>query len=278
MAASSPAEYIRHHLSNLTYGRFPDGSWGFAHSAQEIKQMGFMSINVDTMLWSIVTGVLFLWLFWKIARNFSIDKPGRLQSAIEIIFEFVDNSVKSSFHGRNPLIAPLSLTVFVWILLMNTMDLIPVDWIPYPFEQAFEESGLSFMRIVPTTDVNATFALSLSVFAMFLYYSVKVKGPDGFFAEIAFHPFGKKLFFINIPLETVSLLSRPLSHSLRLFGNMFAGELIFILIAGLLPWWLQWPLSLPWAIFHILVIILQAYIFMMLTIVYLSMAHSSSEH
>ena len=134
------------------------------------------------------------------------------------------------------------------------------------------------MRIVPTTDVNATFALSLSVFAMFLYYSIKVKGPDGFLAEIAFHPFGKKLFFINIPLETVSLLARPLSHSLRLFGNMFAGELIFILIAGLLPWWLQWPLSLPWAIFHILVIVLQAYIFMMLTIVYLSMAHSSSEH
>ena len=161
---------------------------------------------------------------------------------------------------------------------MNTMDLIPVDWIPYPFERLFEERGMSFMRIVPTTDVNATFALSLSVFAMFLYYSVKVKGPDGFLAEIAFHPFGKKLFFINIPLETVSLLARPLSHSLRLFGNMFAGELIFILIAGLLPWWLQWPLSLPWAIFHILVIVLQAYIFMMLTIVYLSMAHSSSEH
>ena len=278
MAASSPAEYIRHHLSNLTYGRFSDGHWGFAHSAQEIKEMGFMSINVDTMLWSIITGVLFLWLFWRVAKKFSIDKPSRLQSAIEIIVEFVDNSVKTSFHGRNPLIAPLSLMVFVWILLMNTMDLIPVDWIPYPFEQAFGEKGLAYMRIVPTTDVNATFGLSLSVFAMFLYYSIKVKGPDGFFAEIAFHPFGKKLFFINIPLETISLLARPLSHSLRLFGNMFAGELIFILIAGLLPWWLQWPLSLPWAIFHILVIVLQAYIFMMLTIVYLSMAHSSSEH
>lgn len=278
MAANSPAEYIRHHLQNLTYGRFPDGSWGFAHSAQEIKQMGFMSINVDTILWSIVTGVLFLWFFWKIAKNFSIDKPSRLQSAIEIIFEFVDNSVKTSFHGRNPLIAPLSLTVFCWIFLMNTMDLIPVDFIPHPFEKIFEESGMSFMRIVPTTDVNATFALSLSVFALFLYYSIKVKGLGGFFAEIAFHPFGKKLFFINIPLETVSLLARPLSHSLRLFGNMFAGELIFILIAGLLPWWIQWSLSLPWAIFHILVITLQAYIFMMLTIVYLSMAHSSSEH
>ena len=237
-----------------------------------------MSINVDTMLWSIVTGVLFLWFFRKIAKNFSIDKPGRLQSMVEILFEFVDNSVKSSFHGRNPLIAPLSLTVFVWIFLMNTMDLVPIDWIPYPFEKAFTASGMSFMRVVPTTDVNTTFALSLSVFAMFIYYSVKVKGPDGFFAEIAFHPFGKWMFLFNIPLEIVSLLARPLSHSLRLFGNMFAGELIFILIAGLLPWWLQWPLSIPWAIFHILVITLQAYIFMMLTIVYLSMAHSSSEH
>ena len=278
MAASSPAEYIRHHLSNLTYGRFPDGHWGFAESAQEIKQMGFMSINVDTMVWSVFTGILFLWVFRTVAKNFSIDKPGHLQSAIEIIFEFVDNSVKTSFHGRNPLIAPLSLTVFCWIFLMNTMDLIPVDWIPYPFEQAFEESGMSFMRVVPTTDVNATFALSLSVFALFIYYSIKVKGPDGFFAEIAFHPFGKKLFFINIPLETISLLARPLSHSLRLFGNMFAGELIFILIAALVPFWAGWLLSLGWAIFHILVITLQAYIFMMLTIVYLSMAHSSSEH
>ena len=274
--AATPAEYIRHHLQNLTFGQHADGSWGLAHSALEAKQMGFIAIHVDTMSWSIITGVLFLWIFRKFARNFSIDKPGHVQSVVEIIFEFVNNSVKTSFHGRNSLIAPLSLTVFCWIFMMNLMDLIPVDFIPY---LVFEKPGIAhYMKIVPTTDVNATFGMALSVFALFLYYSIKVKGLGGFIAEIAFHPFGKKLFFVNIPLETISLLSRPLSHSLRLFGNMFAGELIFLLITALLPFWIQWLLSVPWAIFHILVITLQAYIFMMLTIVYLSMAHSSSQH
>ncbi len=280
MAADSPAEYIRHHLTNLTYGRHADGHWGFAHSKEEADAMGFTAIHVDTMAWSIITGIIFLWFFRKVAKNFSIDKPGRLQLFIEMIFEFVDNAVKSSFHGRNPLIAPLSLTVFCWIFMMNLMDLVPVDWIPF----AFEASGAAhYMKIVPTTDVNATFGLSLSVFALFIFYSIKVKGFGGFFAEIAYHPFGKKLFFVNIPLESVSLLARPLSHSLRLFGNMFAGELVFILIAALFSAGLLWSgiaglLQIGWAIFHILVITLQAYIFMMLTIVYLSMAHSSSEH
>lgn len=274
MAAESPAEYIRHHLQNLTYGRYPDGHWGIAHTAQDATDMGFMAINVDTMIWSIITGVVFLWVFRKVARNFSIDKPDRIQCMVEIIFDFINNSVKTSFHGRNPLIAPLALTTFCWIFLMNTMDLVPVDFVPSTLELA----GIHHQKIVPTTDVNATFALSLSVFAMFIYYSIKVKGLSGFLGEIAFHPFGKKMFIVNIPLETISLLARPLSHSLRLFGNMFAGELIFILIAALIPFWIQWVLSVPWAIFHILVITLQAYIFMMLTIVYLSMAHSSSEH
>jgi|SRR3990172_3268677 len=277
--AATPAEYIRHHLQNLTFGQHADGSWGLAHSAQEAKEMGFMAIHVDTMCWSIGTGILFLWVFRKIAKSFSIDKPGHLQSVIEIIFEFVNNSVKTSFHGRNPLIAPLALTVFCWIFMMNLMDLVPVDFIP----SLFGLMGVHYMKMVPSTDVNATFGLSLSVFALFLYYSIKVKGPLGFFAEIAFHPFGKKLFFVNIPLESVSLLARPLSHSLRLFGNMFAGELIFILIAALYSAGLAWGavagvLQVGWAIFHILVITLQAYIFMMLTIVYLSMAHSSSQH
>ena len=277
--AATPAEYIRHHLQNLTFGQHHDGSWGLAHSAQEAKEMGFMAIHVDTMCWSLLTGILFLWVFRKIARNFSIDKPGHLQSVIEIIFEFVNNSVKTSFHGRNPLIAPLALTVFCWIFMMNLMDLVPVDFMP----SLFGWMGVHYMKMVPSTDVNATFGLSLSVFALFVYYSIKVKGPGGFFAELAFHPFGKKLFFVNIPLESVSLLARPLSHSLRLFGNMFAGELIFILIAALYSAGLAWGavagiLQVGWAIFHILVITLQAYIFMMLTIVYLSMAHSSSQH
>ena len=265
------AQYIAHHIQNLTYGEKSDGSMGFAESAQEAKEMGFMAINADTMLWSIVTGVVFLWLFHKVARNFSIDKPSRLQSCVEVLVELVDKSVKDTFHGKSDLIAPLALTLFVWIFLMNFMDLIPVDYLPWLFDKA----GVHYMKVVPTTDVNATFGLSLSVFFLMIYYSIKIKGVGGFLGELAFQPFGKWLFVVNLPLELVSMFAKPLSHSLRLFGNLFAGELIFVLIAGLLPFYLQWALSVPWAIFHILVITLQAYIFMMLTIVYLSMAHES---
>jgi F-type H+-transporting ATPase subunit a len=177
--------------------------------------------------------------------------------------------VKDTFHGKSALVAPLALTVFVWIFLMNLMDLVPVDLIP----RLFHLVGVPYMKVVPSTDVNVTFGLALSVFFLVFYYSFKVKGIGGTLGELAFQPFGPKLFFVNLPLEIVSMLSKPLSHSLRLFGNLFAGELIFILIAGLLPFYLQWALAVPWAIFHILVITLQAYIFMMLTIVYLSMAH-----
>jgi F-type H+-transporting ATPase subunit a len=279
MAASTPAEYIRHHIQNLTFGVKSDGTWGFAHTPEEAADMGFWAINVDTMLWSIVTGALFLWLFYKATLSFSIDKPSRWQSFVELIFELIDKSVRETFRGNNPLIAPIALTTFVWIFLMNAMDLIPVDFIPIVFHTA----GVDYMKVVPTTDVNTTFAMSLSVFFLCIYYSIKVKGLGGFLGELAFHPFHTNNLFINLllmpfnlVLETVSLLSRPLSHSLRLFGNMFAGELIFILIAGLMPFWLQWLLSVPWAIYHILIITLQAYIFMMLTIVYLSMAHETS--
>jgi F-type H+-transporting ATPase subunit a len=273
MAAATPAEYIRHHIQNLTFGRHPDGSWAFARTSQEAADMGFVAVNVDTLGWSVVIGVLFLWLFRKVAKSASVEKPGRLQSCIEILVELVDKSVKESFHGRNEVIAPLALTLFVWIFLMNFMDLVPVDFIPIFFHLA----GVQYMKVVPTADVNATFGLSLSVFFLMIYYSIKVKGLGGYFAELAFHPFGPKLFFVNLPLEMVSLVAKPLSHSLRLFGNMFAGELIFVLIAGLVPFYLQWLLAVPWAIFHILVITLQAYIFMMLTIVYLSMAHETHD-
>ena len=150
------AQYIAHHIQNLTYGEKSDGSMGFAESAQEAKEMGFMAINADTMLWSIVTGVVFLWLFHKVARNFSIDKPSRLQSCVEVLVELVDKSVKDTFHGKSDLIAPLALTLFVWIFLMNFMDLIPVDYLPWLFDKA----GVHYMKVVPTTDVNATFGLS----------------------------------------------------------------------------------------------------------------------
>ena len=269
MAAGSSAQYIAHHIQNLTFGQQPDGSWGIAHSAKEAQEMGFWAINLDSMGWSIFLGVCFLWVFRKVAKNVSVENPGRLQTVIEVMVEFVDGSVKDTFQGKSALIAPLSLTVFVWIFLMNFMDLIPVDYLP----QLFHLAGVEYMKVVPTTDVNITFGLSLSVFALMIFYSIKIKGLGGFFGELAFQPFGPKLFFVNLPLELVSLVAKPLSHSLRLFGNLFAGELIFILIAGLLPFYLQWALAVPWAIFHILVITLQAYIFMMLTIVYLSMAH-----
>ncbi len=274
MASSStqtPAEYIGHHIQNLTYGQKADGSWGLAHSAKEAQEMGFMALNVDTMLWSVITGVAFIWLFGKVARTISIDKPTKWQSCVEILVEMVDKSVKDTFHGKNDLIAPLALTLFCWIFLMNAMDLVPVDYLPWIFDKA----GVHYMKVVPTTDVNATFGLSLSVFFLMVFYSIKIKGPGGFLAELAFHPFGKWGILVNLPLELVSMLAKPLSHSLRLFGNLFAGELIFLLIAALLPFYLQWMLAVPWAIFHILVITLQAYIFMMLTIVYLSMAHET---
>ncbi len=188
-----------------------------------------------------------------------------------MLVEMVAGSVKDAFHGENKLIAPLAMTIFVWIFLMNLMDLIPVDFIPYLTHLA----GVEYMKIVPTTDVNATFGMSLSVFGLMIFYGIKVKGLGGFLGELAFHPFGKAFLPVNLVLETVSFLAKPLSLSLRLFGNMFAGELVFVLIAGLIPFYLQFALSVPWAIFHILIITLQAYIFMMLTIVYLSQSHES---
>jgi F-type H+-transporting ATPase subunit a len=273
MSAGSPAEYISHHIQNLTFGKHPDGSWGFAHTAREATEMGFMAINVDTMFWSLLTGVVFCWLFRAVAVSASVQKPSKWQSVVELAFEMVSGSVRDAFHGRNALIGPLALTIFVWIFLMNLMDLVPVDFVPY----ASQQMGISHMKMVPTTDVNATFGMSLSVFALMVFYGIKVKGIGGFLGELAFHPFGKALLPVNLVLETVSLIAKPLSLSLRLFGNMFAGELVFVLIAALVPFYLQWLLSVPWAIFHILVITLQAYIFMMLTIVYLSQSHESHD-
>ena len=274
--------YIIHHLTNLTYGKLPEGftryngelvgdggTWTIAHG-NEAASMGFWSLNLDTMLFSVGLGFLFIWLFRKAAVKATSGVPGSLQNFVESIIEFVDDSVKSSFNSRNELVAPLALTVFVWIFLMNAMDLIPVDWVPYLTQQL----GVPYLKIVPTTDVNATMGMALSVFALILYYSIKVKGVGEFVGELTLQPLGKYLLPFNIFLEGVGLIAKPISLGLRLFGNMYAGEMIFILIA-LLPFWAQWILSVPWAIFHILIITLQAFIFMVLTIVYLSMAHES---
>jgi F-type H+-transporting ATPase subunit a len=273
--------YIKHHLQNLTYGRHPDGSWGIAHGAEQAKEMGFWAIHLDTMFWSISLGVLFLFLFRKAAKSATTGAPSGLLNFVEWIVEFIDTSVRGSFSAKNDLVAPLSLTVFIWIFLMNFMDLIPVDWIPYAAQMA----GIEYMKVVPSTDPNATFGMALSVFFLVLFYSVKIKGVGGFMGELTLMPFqsGNKvvqmLFIpVNFLLEFVSLIAKPISLALRLFGNMYAGEMIFILIAlmfnaGLVLGAFGGLLQLGWAIFHILIITLQAFIFMTLTIVYMEMAH-----
>lgn len=273
-------EYIKHHLTNLTYGRMPDGSWGFAQDAEQAQSMGFWAIHVDSLAWAIGLGGLFVFSFARVAARVHAGVPGGWQNAVEQVIEFIENTVRDSFNHVNPLVAPLALCSFVWILLMNLMDLVPVDWVPVLFHIA----GVEYMKIVPTTDPNVTMGMSLSVFALVLYYSLRRKGLVGFLKELTLHPFTASNLFlkillvpVNLLLELVSLLAKPVSHGLRLFGNLYAGEMIFILIA-LLPLWAQWTLSVPWAIFHILVIVLQAFIFMVLTVVYLNMAHDTGEH
>jgi F-type H+-transporting ATPase subunit a len=237
--------------------------------------MGFWAINVDSMLFSIGLGVLFLFFFRLAAKRATVGVPAGLQNFVEWIVEFIDHSVRGSFSHRNAMVAPLALTVFVWVFLMNAMDLLPVDWLPF----AATLAGVPYLKVVPSTDPNVTFGMSLSIFALVLYYSVKMKGAGGFFSELAFQPFPKFLFPVNLLLEGVGLIAKPISLALRLFGNMYAGEMIFILIAlmfgggwilALFGGALQWA----WAVFHILIITLQAFIFMTLTIVYLDMAHA----
>ena len=268
------AEYISHHLQNLTFGQHPDGSWGIAHGIEEAREMGFWAIHLDTLGFSIGLGVLFLYIFRRVAKQATADVPGGLQNFAEWIVEFIEATVKGSFSSRNPLIAPLAFTIFIWIFLMNFMDLIAVDFLP----QLAHMAGIPYMRVVPTADPNATFGMAIGVFFLILYYSFKIKGPGGFFAELAFQPFGKLGMPINLLLEGVNLISKPVSLALRLFGNMYAGEMIFILIAimysgGLVIGTFGGLLQIGWAIFHILIITLQAFIFMTLTIVYLEMAH-----
>lgn len=284
---ASSGEYIKHHLQNLTYGELPAGfhrhdgtvlteaTRTFAHGAEEVKAMGFWAINVDSMAFSIGLGLLFLFLFRMAARKATVGVPSGLQNFVEWVIEFIDNSVRGSFSHKNPLVAPLALTVFMWVFLMNLMDLLPVDWLPL----AGSMVGLPHLKVVPSTDPNISFGLSLPIFFLVLFYSFKMKGAGGFFSELAFQPFPKFMFPVNLLLEGVGLIAKPLSLSLRLFGNMYAGEMIFILIAlmfggswimGLFGGALQWA----WAVFHILIITLQAFIFMTLTIVYLDMAHS----
>lgn len=249
MAASgealTPQGYIQHHLTNLTVGE------------------GFWTWHVDSLLFSVGLGVLFLWLFRSVGKKATSGVPGKLQCFIEMIVEFVDNSVKDTFHGRNALIAPLALTIFMWVFMMNLMDMVPVDWVPH----AASLAGVPYLKIVPTTDLNITFSLALGVFVLIIYYSIKVKGVSGFAKELTLQPFNHwAMIPVNFLLEIVTLIAKPISLGLRLFGNLYAGELIFILIAlmygaNLAIAALGVTLQLGWLIFHILVITLQAFYF-----------------
>jgi len=242
--------YIVHHLTPLSVG---EGFWAF---------------HLDTLFFSAVLGGIFVWFFKTVADKATAGVPGMMQNIAEMLVEFVDNQVKDTFHGRSDLIAPLALTIFCWVFLWNAMDMLPVDLM----SAIGGVMGIDYIRVVPSTDLNATFALSISVFFLIIFYSIKVKGVAGFVKEMTCTPFGPKMLPFNLLLKLVEELAKPISLALRLFGNLYAGELVFILIA-LLPPVIQPVLGFPWAVFHILVITLQAFIFMVLTIVYLSLAH-----
>jgi len=265
---SNPQEYISHHLHHLQINLY-----NLKIIESNDISFHYWAVNLDSIIFSLILGCFFLIVFHIVAKNFTLGVPGKLQAAVELIFEFVHSNVKSIYQGKNSTIAPLSLTVFIWVFLMNSMDLVPIDFLGFISENII---NLPNMRVVPSADINITLSMSFSVFILILFYSIKMKGTIGFLKELIFQPFNHPVFFIfNFILEFISLLSKPVSLGLRLFGNIYAGEMIFILIAGLIPWWLQCLLNVPWAIFHILIIFLQAFIFMVLTIVYLSMASQS---
>lgn len=253
---ASATEYIVHHLTfnNVTIG----GEHG-----------GFWTLNIDTFTMSLILGFIFVGVFGMVARCAKIENPGKFQLFIEMIVDMVDGQVKDIFHKKSKLIAPLSLTIFCWVFLFNLMDLLPIDLISWVNHQTGNPEA--HWRAVPSADVNATLAMSISVLFLIIGYSIKAKGLGGWMKELFSAPFGPKLGPINFIFQMIELISKPISLALRLFGNMYAGELIFILIA-LLPWGAQWMLGGPWAIFHILIITLQAFVFMVLTIVYLSLA------
>ncbi|XBC44378.1 MAG: F0F1 ATP synthase subunit A [Buchnera aphidicola (Schlechtendalia peitan)] len=258
------SQYINHHLHHLQLNLCT-----FKISSLNENFTNFWTINIDSMFFSIILGLIFLISFFKISNNCNSQFPNKVQVALELIVTFVNKSVKDTCKNSNTLLAPLSLTIFSWIFLMNLMDLLPIDCIPLICNYFF---GFSIIRVVPTADINITISMALVIFSLIIYYGIKVKGINKFLKDFVVQPFQHPLFFIfNFLLEVIGLLSKPISLGLRLFGNMYAGEMIFILISGLLPWWMQWFLSLPWAIFHVLIILLQSFIFMTLTIVYLSL-------
>lgn len=264
-------EYIQHHLTNLCAGDCDP----ITHQAA-----GFWAFHLDTMFFSYLLAALIVFVSWRLGGKLNPGVPGGFQNFVESILDFVSSQVRDTFPGYNPLIGPLALTIFVWVFLMNFMDLIPVDLLPLIASWL----GIPYLKVVPTTDLNTTLAMSLTVFALIIFYNIKVKGLGGYLKMFLFHPFGKFFVPVNIVMSAIEELAKPLSLGLRLFGNLFAGELVFLLIAllggtavGAMFYFmfpLQIILDLGWLIFHLLVITLQAFIFMVLTIVYLAMAHA----
>jgi len=255
-SGNSSSEYIKHHLHHLSIG---DGFW---------------AVHLDTIIISWMVGVFFLVVLRSAAKNATSDVPNKLQNFVEYLYDFADSQVKDTFHGKSKLIGPLALTVFLWVFLMNFMDLLPVDLLP----MVVSFFGVEYLRVVPTADPNQTLGMALGVFLLVIFYTILQKGLVGFLEELTCTPFKSKKIWLKIALIPVNFflkmieeIAKPVSLGLRLFGNLYAGELIFILIA-LLPWYIQWILGGPWAIFHILVITVQAFVFMMLTTVYLSLA------
>jgi F-type H+-transporting ATPase subunit a len=252
-APATNIEYIQHHLSHL---KSADGAY-----------------NLDTFWVSAILGLIFLGVFWLAGRRATAGVPGKLQNFVEAVMELVNEVVNSAFHAKSKVIAPLAITIFCWVWLMNAMDFLPVDLLP----KLLSFAGVHKLRVVPTADVNHTFGMSFGVMLCIIGFSIKAKGLGGWGKELFTAPFHAHGFMaivlapVNFIFQMIELLAKPLSLSLRLFGNMYAGELLFILIA-LLPWWAQWLLGGPWVIFHILVVTLQAFVFMALTVVYLSLA------
>ncbi|GAB1256698.1 F0F1 ATP synthase subunit A [Aurantivibrio plasticivorans] len=296
----STTEYIQHHLTNWTYGKLPAGTycdgkvvqettgWTVAHCPEEMAAMGFNAIHLDSMAWSLGLGALFMGLFWLMAKKAHSGVPTGFLNFIEMVIEFIDKTVKDGFKHKNAMVAPMALTIFVWVLLMNIMDLVPVDWIPSLAAWIAGDHHFYF-KVVPTTDPNITLGMGLTVFIFMIFFSVVKKGPLGFIKELTLHPFhtGKLpvdilLIPANLFLELVGLIAKPLSLGLRLFGNLYAAEMIFVLIAtmfsaGLVVGTLGGVLQWGWAVFHILVIPIQAFVFTVLTVVYMAMAHEVEE-
>ena len=272
--AQTAGEYIVHHLQHL-------------QNKKQTAVVDFSVINLDSVFFSVAIGILGCWVLWLAARNVTSGRPGRFQAAVEILVEMVDSQAKGIVHNANSrkLVAPLALTVFVWIFAMNAMDLLPVDLLPFIGEHVF---GLPYLRVVPTADLSVTMGMSLGVLITCLVYNVKIKGAGGWIHELFSAPFGDKFYLypVNFLMQVIEFIAKTVSHGMRLFGNMYAGELLFFLIAlmggyaamnatGIMLAFTHVIAGTAWLLFHILIVLLQAFIFMMLTLVYIGQAHES---